>query len=324
MSLRSWTRGWLSALVCLVTLSASWPASAQGRETAGVITEIKIGRGRAELKVAGGSEWRPAGPRLALRAGDEVRVTADAVVVVLLSGGRGSVKVDDAKSPFIVGAVPTTDRKLQKARTLVEGSLTFLSASAKEPPKAVLSTRAEAKPPVIMAPRNGPVLPDSLIFEWLRTQFSRYTVRVADAAGVVLEPKGVIGSRFEYPADAPRLRAGTRYSFQVLSGSHPPQETQFEVLDASRAAAIRRDLAALDEALGPGVSPSSLTALRAGYLASEGLIHDARLLVVRSLATDPDEPILHMLLGSLYLKSGLAEQAAQAYDEAQFLLTQGN
>jgi hypothetical protein len=308
----------------LVTLSTSWSASAQGRETAGVITEIKIGRGRAEVKAIGGSEWRPAAPLLALRAGDEVRVSSDAVVVVLMSGGRGSIRVDAATSPLVVASAAPAESKLEKARTLVEGSLAFLAASVKEQPKAVLSTRADAKPPVILTPRNGPVLPDSLVFEWQGSQLSRYTVRIADVSGVVLERKGVLGSRFEYPADAPRLRAGTRYTVQVLSGTHPPQETQFEVVEAGLAEAIRQDLASLDDALGSGVSPNSRTAVRAGLLAGRGLVHDARLLVVRSLTADPDEPALHMLLGQLYLQSGLTEQAAEAYDEAHFLLTQGN
>jgi len=77
----------------------------------------------------------------------------------------------------------------------------------------------------------------------------------------------------------------------------------------------------LDASLGPGVSPSSRAAVTAGALASQGLLHDARLAVLAALAKDPDEPSLHALLGTLYQKTGLPQQAAESFDEAQFLMT---
>ena len=61
--------------------------------------------------------------------------------------------------------------------------------------------------------------------------------------------------------------------------------------------------------------------VRAGMLASNGLLNDARRVVLDALASDPDEPALHQALGSLYQKSGLGEMAAESFDEAQFLLT---
>ena len=68
-----------------------------------------------------------------------------------------------------------------------------------------------------------------------------------------------------------------------------------------------------------GTRPSQFT----GMLAREGLLHDARHVVMVALAKDPDEPSLHTLLGQIYEKSGLPEQAAESFDEAQFLLTKG-
>jgi hypothetical protein len=307
--------------ICLGVLLTPWPASGQGGEAAGVITEIKIGRGRVEVKPAGTEVWRQAGPLQALRAGDAVRATENASVVILLSGERGSVKVEAARSPLVVPAPQAGETKLQKARALLQSSLSFLSASTKELPQAVLSTRGGPKPPVILTPRNGPVLPDSLIFEWHGSRFSRYTIRIVSPQGVVLERKGLTGARFDYSPDLPPLTPGVRYTFQVLSVGHPPQEAWFELLDLNRAQAIQRDLAGLEHALRPIVSPNSLAALRVGVLAREGLIHDARLSLTSALTRDPDEPTLHLLLGNLYLKAGLPDLAAESYQEAQFLLT---
>ncbi len=322
MNIETWrSRGVIVGLAGLILMPVM--AFAQGGESVGMITEIKVGKGRVEVKAAGKPDSRPAGPFLALRAGDTVRATENAFAVILLTGGRGTVKVEASNSPLVLAAGVAADSKLQKARTLVEVSVGFLTASAAEPPRAVMSVRAGAKPAVILTPRNGAVLPGPLTFEWLGSQFSRYTVRVSGSAGVLLEKKGVVGARFEYPTDAPPLAAGVRYRLQVEPANGPAQETSFEVVDARRAETVRQNLKELTDALGPTVSPNTLVALRTGILAGEGLTHDARLVVMAALTKDPDEPSLHVLLGQLYQKAGLPDQAAESFDEAQFLLTRG-
>jgi hypothetical protein len=315
--------GYVLLAICLGILVVPWPARGQAGETAGMITEIKIGRGRVEVKPAGATEWRQVMPLLALRAGDTLRATEDAAAVVLLSGGRGTIRVEAGRSPFVVPGLPAGEGKLQKAIALLEASLNFLTSGARELPQAVLATRAGAKLPVILSPRNGPVLPDSLTYEWLGSRFARYTIKIVGPAGMVLERTGVMGSRFDYPPDAPALRPGARYRFEVLAGGHPPQEAWFELLDPTRTQAIRRDLEALEQALSPLVSPNTLVALRVGFLASEGLLHDARLLLLAALTRDPEEPTLYHLLGNLYATTGLPELAVEAYAEAQFLATRG-
>ncbi len=313
-----WMTAWLTVAAILGSQWLAAPALGQGGESAGMITELKVDRGRVEVRPTGAQEWRRAGPLLALRAGDTVRATDQASAVILLSGGRGSVRVTAANSPYVVPPLQAGESKAQKAMSLLESSLRFLSATAKEEPRATLSTRGGPRPPVILSPRNGPVLPDSLTVEWLGSSFARYTVRITGPQGLVLEKKDLTGSRFDYPSDAPPLTPGVRYAVEVIAGSHPPQKAWFEVLEAGRAQAIRRDLKEL-EMLAPNVSPNTLVALRAGYLASSGLLHDARLTVIAALSKDPDEPTLHLLLGKLYEKSGLPQQAAEEFDEARFL-----
>jgi hypothetical protein len=307
----------ISVGVCFTPLAAH----AQSGETTGIITEIKVGRGRVEVKPTGSQDWKQAGPLLALRTGDQVRATEDATAVILFSGERGSVRVDPATSPFIVPPIKREESKTQKTRALLDASLNFLSSTAKEPPRAALSTRGGPKPPVILTPRNGFVLPNSLTFEWQGSRFSRYTIRVLGPAGVVLERKDLNGTRFDYPPDAPPLTSGVRYTFQVNASGHPPQEVWFELVNFLKAQAVQHDLGWLEQALGPRISPNSLVALRVGLLLREGLIHDARLLLAFALTGDPDEPTLHLLLGNLYLKTGLSDMAAESYDEAKFLLT---
>jgi len=322
----SMTRWWSMVAVValgLGLLGGPGGARAQTAESVGMITEIKMGKGRVEVQAAGKADWRLAGPFLALRAGDTVRATADASAVILLAGGRGTVKVDASRSPLVMRPGAADDGKLQKARTLVEGSVKFLAAGPKEPPKAVLSVRAAGAAPVVLAPRNSAVLPGPLTVEWLGGRASRYAVRLLAPSGVVLEKTGIVGSRWEYPTDAPPLAPGVRYTVQVVPQTGRAQEASFEVLDAGRAQTVRENLREVEDALGPEVSANTLTAVRFGLLAEQGLLHDARLAVLAALAKDPEEPALHTLLGQLYQKVGLAKQAAEAFEEAQFLLTRG-
>jgi len=304
-------------LGALLTLAA--PAGAQTGETAAVITEIKPAKGRVEVKPAAGGDWRTARPLLALRAGDVVRTTEDASAVVLLSGGRGTVRVAGAAGTLTVPGVAAAGQG-QKAKALVEASLGFLAGTTKESSQAVLATRSAARPPVILSPRNGRVLPEALAFEWLGSRFTRYTVRLVGPNGPVVDRREVTGPRWEYPADAPALAPGARYTLQVTASGHPTQEAWFEVVDAARARAVVGDLSTLEQELGTAVPPTSKAVMRAGLLAREGLLHDARRVVVAALATDRDEPTLHLLLGDLYTRTGLTDLAAESFDEAQFLL----
>ena len=307
----------LAALLGVVPVGGR--ADAQTGETAGVITEIKPARGRVDVKPAAGGDWRPARPLLALRAGDVVRTTENATAVVLLSGGRGTVRVEGAAGTLTVPGV-TAAGQGQKAKALVEASLGYLAGTTKESSQAVLATRSSARPPIILSPRNSRVLPEGLAFEWLGTRSAKYTVRLVGPSGPVVDRREVTGPRWAYPADAPALVPNTRYTLQVTTAGRPAQEAWFEVLDAARARAVAGDLAALEHEMGPAAPATSKAVMRAGLLAGEGLLHDARRVVVAALDADRDEPTLHLLLGDLYTRTGLTDLAAESFDEAQFLL----
>lgn len=313
--------GWLGLLVLPGILWLPTGAASAEREVAGMITEIQMGRGQVEVRLAASERWRPAMPLLALKAGDTVAVTGDAWVVIVLSGGRRTVRVDEATSPYLVTAPALGRSRLHKGLAILEASFDFLSATARERPVGVVGTRAALGPPVILTPRNGLVLPDSLVFEWRGSQSSLYGVRIVGPDGLVHERGKVAGNRFQYPESAPALTAEVRYRFQLLAPWQPPQEVWFEVVEPEVARQIRRDLRDLEEALTPVLSPATLATLRAGFLAHSGLLHDARLGVALELARRPEEPTLHFLLGDLYMRQGLSREAAASFAEVSFLMS---
>ena len=224
--------------------------------------------------------------------------------------------------PFAsAGAVNRTINALQKAFLLLEGGLGFLGSNPRETPKPVLSTRSMARPPVILSPRTGPVMPDNLQLEWQGYQFARYAVRVTGPSGIALERSGLTGGRLAYPADAPPLVPGAAYTLELYSGQTRVDATRFEIADRQRADGVRRDLREIEQALGPDVPPSSRAVVQAGFLASRGFLHDARAVVVTALASDSDQPSLHALLGDLYARTGLQREADEAHDQARLLTT---
>lgn len=318
--------GRVALLLLVVTgtlLAAAAPAAAQDAETAAVITEIKPRRGAIEVRRAGETAWAPAAPLLALRPGDAVRATEDATAVVLLSGGRGGVTVRAGAAPLVVPAGPPQRGRVDRALQLLRAAFGFLEDSGADPPRAVLATRGGPRPPIVLAPRNSLVLPGPIAIEWRGARFVRYTVRLTDPQGVVLERHDVTGDRLEYPGDAPALRPGTPYTVEVLARGYAPERAWFEVVDPARAQVLRADLERLVEVLGDTTTPSTAAAVRVGHLVRQGLLHDARLAVLDALARDPEEPVLHRLLGQVYARTGLADLAAEAFAEAQFRATPG-
>lgn len=308
---------WSSVLVLLGFLWSPTVAGSQEREVAGIVTEVHLGGGQVEVRSAGSELWRTATPLRTLRSGDTVSATGDGWVVLVLSGGRGLVRVDEATSPFVVAAFPAARSQLDKGLLILEASFSFLSTTSRDLPHAILGTRGGMKPPAILTPRNGPVLPGALVFEWRGSPSSRYALRIVAPDHLVLERANLAATRFEYPKDAPPLAAGVRYRFQLLRAWQPPQDVWFEVVDPRTAREIRDHLLDLEEALGPTAPAATRATLRAAFLAHNGLLHDARLEIVEELARQPDEPSLHCLLGDLYARQGLPEEAMESFAEAR-------
>jgi hypothetical protein len=314
---------WTILAVAVALGLADGPSTvrAQSGEAAGMITEIRLGGGTVAVNPAGAEEWRPAAPLMSLRAGDTVRATGGAMAVVLLTAGRGAVRVEASTGPVVIPPLPTAESKIHKARALVAASLRFLSTGARDVSQTVLGTRSLGGAAVVLGPRNGPILPDSLIFEWLGAPSGRYTVQVVGPAGRVVEHREVEGTRWRYPASASPLEPGVRYTFRVVPGAPRAAESAwFEVLGPARARDARGALATLRQELAASVPPNTLVALSAGYLADAGLLHEARRVLLEGIARDPDEPTLHLVLGGVYVETGLAEPASRSFATARALM----
>ena len=311
--------------MCVVVAVALAAALAWAQEPLAMLTEIQARGGKVEVKTAANPDWQSPKPLLSLRAGDQVRVNGDGRAVLVFTGGRGTQIVTQANSPFTVRA-QAGDGASDRARAIMGNVTTFLLGQQREKTYQSLSVRSvSAQPPVILAPRDSRVLPGALTFEWAGSDRLKYRVRLLGAQGTVVWEQAELDRKpLTYPSSAPALSPGARYTWELETKEHPVQRAAFEVVQPADAARVKDALASLTPESAKGYPPSTLSLMRAGFLAQETLYADARRELVTAIKKDPDEPTLHLLLGHVYDRTGLKGLAANEFDEAEALSAAGN
>ena len=305
--------GLLGAMGVFLLSSVTW-----GAEPVAVITEIRTSQGQVQVKRAGEAEWKAPLPLLSLRPGDQVRAAGGGQAVLVFTGGRGTQVDSQAISPFTVQA-PAMESGGEKLQAVLASVTQFLLGQHKERTYQSLSTRSFRRSSLILTPRETRLLPGSVTFEWAGSDQIRYAVRVLGPHGVVWEQTGLPRSPFAYPASAPALQSGVSYTWELEARGEPVQRAQFELVSADEAERLRTALNLLGAPSLPGYPGSTVVLMRAGFLFQERLYHEARRELLGGIAIDPDEPTLHLLLGQVYERVGLKDQAAVEFDEAEFL-----
>ena len=308
-------RGVSLTVVLILAAAVVW-----AQEPVAVLTEIQMKSGKVEVRSSAQADWQPPKPLLSLRAGAQVRVSGDGRAVLVFTAGRGTQVVTQANSPFTVDAgasAGTSDR----ARAVLGNVTSFLVGQQREKTYQSLSVRSvRALPPTILAPRETRVLPGAVTFEWAGSDRLKYRVRLLDPQGTTLWEQADIGRRsVDYPATAPRLTPGTRYTWELSTREHGVQRASFEVVPAADGARITDALGVLTPATAGNYPPATLALMRAGLLFQETLYADARRELVAAIAAAPEEATLHLLLGHVYDRTGLRQLAASEFDEAEAL-----
>jgi hypothetical protein len=303
------------AVVAVMTVAPAW-----AQEPLAVLTEMQSKGGKVEVKTAAEPDWQAPKPLLSLRPGDQVRVSGSGRAVLVFTGGRGTQIVTQANSPFTVQA-QAGDGVADRAKAVMGNVTTFLLGQQREKTYQSLSVRSvRAQPPVILAPRDSRVLPGGLSFEWSGSDRLKYRVRLLGPQGNLLWEQAELDRKpLAYPAGAPALTPGVRYTWELETKEHGVQRASFDVAQPADAARVKEALASLTPATAKGYPPATLSLMRAGLLFQETLYADARRELVTAITTDPEEPTLHLMLGHVYDRIGLKGLAANEFDEAEAL-----
>jgi len=309
-------RALVAALAGILVSSAAWAG-----EPVAYIIEIHRGGGDIGVRSAAAGEWNAPQPLRPLRPGDQVRVTGDGRLVVLYHAGGAVQTISAANSPFTVPAAPPPS--LTGTLRAAAAGLAEFFASKEGPPTyrklAVRGAPRNAEPPTIVAPRDTRVFAGVLTFEWDGSDRLSYGIRVLGPEGGVWERRGLPHAPVVYPATAPPLRPGVRYTWQLGTPEFGAQRASFEIVTDVDAARIRQEL----DLVAPGdqdvVPRNTLVLMRATILYKEGLYDEARREVDAAIAADPDEPTLHRFLGYVYERMGASRRAVEAFERARAL-----
>jgi len=308
-------RRWIFGLIVAQVFAVA--AMVRAESPVGVITEVK---GKVQIKRAGKGSWLPAKVNMPVYAGDVLRTGSNAKVVVWTPNGRAqtlgpnkTVSINPVK-----GARDSLWREIwtsfvgRMKRSFSEESLATVAA-ARVPTSTVDENRL-----TLLSPRNTKVLDGRPTFVWSEVENAkgyRVTVGFFDGEKRVWE-KVVNGTSLRYPEDAPELKPGKVYIWQVEAIGVPEasESAWFVVLHPAEARDIKFALNQLRSRT-PDFLAYSLMA--ASFLESRGCYSEAISILKAAIKRAPDQPEPQFLLASLYESVGLNMFADRVRAEAR-------
>lgn len=302
--------------VTIAALALLGGAAAWADDPVAYLSEIhRTGKGEVRVKGPADGDWKAPQPLMPLHAGDQIRIAGEHSVVVLYRGASGAQRLAAANSPFVIPPSPPA-AKMAQARQVAGAVKDFMSLRQPPPTYRKAATRAGGDPPTIVSPRQTRLLPGAPTFEWDGPAGLTYAVRVMGPDGVLWAEAKLSGRTVTYPASAPALRDGVRYTWELEPAGFPAQRASFELLSESDAANVRQALAALAQADYPRTTAALM---RAAVFMDRQLFQEARRELDAAAATDRDEPTLQVALGHVYDKTGVATRALAAFERARVL-----
>lgn len=306
--------GWLLMLATVIFSALPAAVCAQAQQPVAVITELKFNRGDIQIHSASGKAPERPAVLQSLYPGNIVQTTQDAVAVVFFTDGTRTVTVNEKNPSFEVKAVPANDKP---GGARVKDVAGLLLGKKKPPTYVALAVRGKAQPPTLLSPRNSKIMTAPPTFHWMGMDHQPATIKVFGPEGVIWSAENINLTKIAYPAAAPRLQPDIEYTWWLEKKGFSASKTTFKLVRPAEALAIQNQLTEL-ASLG-GLSKTTLAVLKANFLMSRDLFHEAREVLLEGTAADPDEPTLHFVLGELYDKIGLRSLATEEYGAAEFL-----
>lgn len=300
------------ALACLAVAAAAAPTV----PPVAFITDLS---GGVVVARAAGKRSTAASLGAALRPGDRIEIGAGGAATILFKDGN-LLELPE-RTVFTVGA-----RKAAEARggdelmagvfkSVTEG---VVGGSRESGLVALAPARGRGGLDLILAPRQTDLLDDRPAFRWRAVAgASRYAIVVSSDTGSLWR-RETADTALAYPADAPALRRGEDYAFELTvpgaSGVLHRETSRFRVKPGSDAETIRRHLARIEISGSPRGRARDF--LAGAYLADQGLFADAAERFQAVCAADPDDPGPRESLGRVYLAMGRNDEAAVEFERA--------
>ncbi|MBD1937770.1 hypothetical protein [Microcoleus sp. FACHB-68] len=182
-----------------------------------------------------------------------------------------------------------------------------------DPRVPTLRSPVDENSPYIISPRQTVLLDERPILRWNAVKGAKlYTVKVRNATGVIWEAQ-VNSAKIAYSGSS--LQPGGEYQIIVRAdGNLAPMESAiFLVLERHKAEAVRDKLNTVAQ---QGLSEPAQALAKVNIYSNYGLFADAIETLEALVFSGKSTPAVYQMLGALYDRVGLTQQAERYYSQA--------
>ena len=272
-------------------------------------TVNRIAQSLSPAQAAAGGYWliEARGEVLLHRAGDEqiMRVSGNTQIhpgdlLIVRKGASATVRCADGRT-----------WKLPEG---VSGALNGCPMPHNQDPRVpTLRSPVDENSPYIISPRQTALLDKRPIFRWNAVKGAKhYTVKVRSATGVIWEAR-VNSTKIAYSGSS--LQPGGEYQIIVRAdGNLAPMESAiFLVLERHKVEAVQEKLNAVAQ---QGLSEPAQALAKIHIYSHYGLFADGIETLETLVFSGKSTPAVYQMLGALYDRVGLTQQAERYYSQA--------
>ncbi len=288
-----------------------------------LITGIK---GDVLVKNEGKSEFIKAKWGTQLFNGDQIRVEQGSEATLSFSEGY-ILKLEPGSKMTLSGNSSSQSKEAGNYRKLSTAMMMDISAlTSREAAKKDISALAglrgiEVKEPVALSfPSNTYVMTNRPTFEWIpEEEFDNYIVNLYNSKGLVWS-KRVSGNSLKFPENESGLDFGETYFWNIegeaLLNNEKSSNYKFSVLSSDKSREVKNQEALIRMTFDSESDSSSLHSFLGAYYISQGLLDDAIKEFEIISRMNPDAPLPHEILGSLYSDVGDKDKAINELQKA--------
>jgi hypothetical protein len=278
--------------------------------------------GRVMIKKTGRTDFEKGVWGAQLHRGDQIRTLENAQVSLLFENSNLITLGPNSNLTIADNTPPAAQRLVRVATPALASDLSLLTfrESGSDEAGALAGLRAGTAEITAITPRQSKIRSLRPSFEWLAQRpFESFTITVMTDSGVLWERRSPTG-RLSYPADAPTLERGHAYVWTIegenLFEHAKSPGTAFSVLSPEETQSVAEQEEHWKQMIGSDETNTTLRFLLGAYYDRQGLLMDAITQFQQIAATNPDAPLPHEILGRLYEKVGLKDQAIRELQNA--------
>jgi len=265
--------------------------------------------------------------------GDQIRTSANSEVTLTLSNSS-FIRLGSNSMITISGNETIATEKSGNVREISSAAMIDLSAltlkrDSKTESGALAGLRSDntEKTIELTSPYNTLIKTYRPLFSWTaNTSFDNYIVNLYNSKGLVWKKK-VSDSMMDYPESEKDLEYGESYFWNVegegLIENEKSGNFKFSVLTNEKLKEVATQEALIKGTLKDEQETSSLHSVLGAYYLNQGLLEDAIKEFEIISEMNPEAPLPHEILGSLYSDVGNKDKAIEELQKA-LALSKGN